>query len=89
MTAVRTAKEALQALENGSFDLVLKNHDPANGVNACRFLRKASGVPVVGATGIVPLCRNCLPAVCVRAHHSPHLLLEPVTPPQILPRSCV
>lgn len=104
VTAVRTAKEALPALENGSFDIVLKNHDPANGVNACRFLRKASGVPVVGApclpkpgtqhllchaTKIVPLCRKCLPAECMRAHHSTHLLLEPLTPPQILSRSYV
>jgi hypothetical protein len=46
---VRTAKEALQALHEAVFDIVLKNHDPAAGVNACRFLRKAaSSIPVVG-----------------------------------------
>lgn len=48
VTAVRTAKEAVHALENGTFDIALKNHDPATGVNACRFLRKATGLPVVG-----------------------------------------
>lgn len=46
---MRTAKEALQALHEAAFDIVLKNHDPAAGVNACRFLRKAaSSIPVVG-----------------------------------------
>lgn len=47
---MRTAKEALQALHEAAFDIVLKNHDPAVGVNACRFLRKAaSSIAVVGA----------------------------------------
>ena len=42
------------------FDLLLKDHDPAAGVNACRMLVKLkntawANLPVVGA----PACRHC------------------------------
>lgn len=60
---MKTAKEALQALHDAAFDVVLKNHDPAVGINACRFLRKASSsIPVVGAprsNGLLPYGRLC------------------------------
>jgi hypothetical protein len=68
VTAVRTAKEALQSLHTAAFDIVLKNHDPADGVNACRFLRKAaSNIPVVGtptAAAPLPICVICNPVYC-------------------------
>ena len=45
--AVRTSKEALELLAPAAssgdalpFDMVLKEHEPQNGANACRLLRK-------------------------------------------------
>lgn len=57
VTTLKTAKEALQALQEQAFDIVLKNHDPESDINACRFLRKAAGsIPVVGELmGLLPV----------------------------------
>ena len=44
------------------FDLLLKDHDPAGGVNACRMLAKLkntawANLPVVGAPAVGYACR--------------------------------
>jgi hypothetical protein len=60
VTAVSTAKEAFAVLKEDPalpFDLLLKDHDPAGGVNACRMLAKLkntawANLPVVGAPAL-------------------------------------
>ena len=65
---MRTAKEALQALHEAAFDIVLKNHDPAVGVNACRFLRKAaSSIPVVGEASAAAQGATCYSALACKS----------------------
>ena len=58
VTAVATAKESLALLAEdpatSAFDLLLKDHHPAAGVNACRMLAKLrnsawAALPVIGA----------------------------------------
>lgn len=61
MTSCKTSQEAICILEarrgpggTSGFDLILKEHSPAQGTNACRLLRKAQtesvlkGIPIIG-----------------------------------------
>lgn len=60
VTSCKTSQEAIRTLEarrgpggTSGFDLILKEHSPAQGTNACRLLRKAQsesvleGIPII------------------------------------------
>ena len=62
VTACNTSQQAIQILKEqdaeegkAGFDLILKEHCPSNGSNACRLLKKAQtepalqGIPIIGS----------------------------------------
>ena len=72
MTACKTSQEAVQILKaqqgpegTAGFDLILKEHCPQAGTNACRLLRRAQvesvlqGIPIIGMSCLsLPLLQD-------------------------------
>ena len=60
VTACETSQEAIQILKeqeqaenSAGFDLILKEHCPSNGSNACRLLKRAQSEPVLQGIPII------------------------------------